>query len=87
MKLQPLCKLFFISCMIILASCDDAIKEVGFTIQPGNDRITVFTDTLPLQASTIMVDKMFAKTKNPILGEYVDPLFGTIKSDYVGEFY
>ena len=87
MKFQSLYKLFFISCMIIIASCDDAIKEIGLTIQPENDRITIGTDTLALQASTIKVDKIFAKTKNPILGEYVDPLFGIIKSDYVGEFY
>jgi len=89
MKLQPLYKLFFISCMVmvIVTSCDDTLKEIGFTIQPEKDRITVGTDTLALQASTIQVDKIFAKTKNPILGEYIDPLYGTIKSDYVGEFY
>lgn len=87
MKLRPLYKLFFILCAVVAASCDDTLKEIGFTIQPGKDRITIGTDTLPLQARTIQVDRIFAKTKNPVLGEYVDPLFGTIKSEYVGEFY
>ena len=71
----------------ILVSCDDTISELGFTIQPEKDVISVGSDTLFLTAKTSQVDSIFAKTKNPVLGEYIDPLYGTIKSDYVGEFY
>ena len=71
----------------ILVSCDDTISELGFTIQPGKDLISVGSDTLFLTAKTSQVDSIFAKTKNPVLGEYIDPLYGKIKSDYVGEFY
>jgi len=71
----------------ILVSCDDTISELGFTIQPGKDVISVGSDTLFLTAKTSQVDSIFAKTKNPVLGEYIDPLYGKIKSDYVGEFY
>ncbi len=89
MKFQTTYKLLFAMILTILVSisCDDTIKQVGFTIQPGQDGISVGTDTLTVQATTVQVDKIFAKTKNPVLGEYIDPLYGTIKSDYVGEFY
>lgn len=76
----------------LIYSCDDSLKDLGFTIQPETDRITVGTDSLFIKARTISVDSllpdgMFAKTKSPVLGEYKDELFGTIKSDYAGEFY
>ncbi len=88
--------LFNITLLAIVAllfhSCDDSLKNLGFTIQPESDRITVGTDSLFLKAKTVSVesllpDGMYAKTKRPILGEYKDPLFGTIRSDFVGEFY
>ncbi|MDD2475463.1 MAG: DUF4270 domain-containing protein [Dysgonamonadaceae bacterium] len=84
--------IFILVLIALIYSCDDSLKNLGFTIQPESDRITVGTDTLFLKARTISVDSllpdgMFAKTKSPVLGEYKDPLFGSIKSDYVGEFY
>lgn len=87
MKLQTLYKLLFVTFAIVLASCDDTLKELGFSIQPGKDGISVGTDTIEINAKTVMVNKIFAKTKNPVLGEYIDPIFGSIKSDYVAEFY
>lgn len=76
----------------LIYSCDDSLKDLGFTIQPDTDRISIGTDSLFIKARTVSVDSllpegMFAKTKKPVLGEYIDPLFGSIKSDYVGEFY
>ena len=76
----------------LLYSCDDSLKNIGFTIQPEGDRIAVGTDSLFIKAKTVAVDSllpdgMFAKTKRPVLGEYKDPVFGTTRSDFVGEFY
>lgn len=87
MKLKTLYMLLLAFFVLVMASCDDTVKEVGFTIQPEKDGVSVGSDTLQLTASTMQVDKIFAKTKSPVLGEYVDPVYGTIKSDYVGEFY
>jgi hypothetical protein len=87
MKLQTSWIFLLTLIAAFLASCDDTIKELGFTIQPEKDGISVGSDTLFLTAKTTKVDKIFAKTKNPVLGEYVDPIYGTVKSDYVGEFY
>lgn len=87
MKLQTLYKLLLVAIVPLFASCVDTLDKVGFTIQPENDRVSVGTDTLKLSSRTIQVDSVFSKTKYPILGEYIDPVFGTIRSEYVGEFY
>ena len=92
MKHKNILYITLLSIVALLYSCDDSLKNIGFTIQPEGDRITVGTDSLFIKAKTVSVESllpegMFAKTKNPVLGEYKDPLFGTTRSDFVGEFY
>ncbi|MGV8964098.1 MAG: DUF4270 domain-containing protein [Candidatus Saccharimonadaceae bacterium] len=92
MKYKNIFKITLLTLITLVYSCDDSLKNLGFTIQPDTDRITVGTDSIFLKARTVSVDSllpkgMFAKTKSPVLGQYKDPLFGTIKSDFVGEFY
>ena len=84
MKFHTLYKLLSITLVIIFTSCVDTLDKIGFSIQPENDRVQVGTDTLTLSSRTIQVDSVFSRTKYPILGEYVDPVFGSIRSDYVG---
>ena len=83
---------FLFSVLIGLAaaffsSCNDNLSQIGYTIQPGSDGINVTTDALKLSASTVKVDSIYMRTKSPVLGEYSDPVYGTIKSDYIGQFY
>ncbi len=92
MKQKNILNIVLLMLLAFVYSCDDSLKDLGFTIQPDTDRITVGADSLFLTARTVSVDSllpegMFAKTKSPVLGEYKDPVFGTIKSDFVGEFY
>ena len=88
MKLTSTYKALIVTFVAILTlSCNDTLDQVGFTIQPDKDRLEVGIDTLHMQARTVRVDSMFAKTKYPVLGEYIDPVFGSVKSDYLGEFY
>jgi len=88
MKRNSLIKgLFLIFAVMLTLSCNDTLDQVGFTIQPGKDRLGLGVDTLDLQARTLQTDSVYNKTKNPVLGEYADPVFGTIRSSYIGEFY
>jgi len=88
MKLKSLYKgLLLTFATIFILSCNETLDQIGFTIQPGKDRLNLGADTLNLQARTIQVDSVFNKTKYPVLGEYTDPIFGSIKSSYAGEFY
>lgn len=88
MKLKSLYKALLAILIVISATaCDDTLDKVGFTIQPDKDRLKLGMDTLNLQTRTVEVGDFFAKTKYPVLGEYADPVFGSIKSNYIGEFY
>ncbi len=88
MKFKSLYKALIVTFVALLAiSCNDTLDQVGFTIQPEKDRLSVNIDTLNLEARTVKVDSVFTKTKYPVLGEYEDPAFGSIKSEYIGEFY
>lgn len=79
-----------VSCFLALAfaSCDDDLNSIGGAIQPPGDGISTSTDTLAVAARTIsMQDSVYARTINGVLGQYEDDLFGTIKSDYLCQFY
>ena len=73
--------------ILILSGCDNELSMVGATTLPTGDQITVYVDTFQLTATTIQRDSLFAKTTNGLLGEYYDPLYGRLKSDYLCQFY
>ena len=80
----------FIFCFllgIIYMACDDTIGKVGLGIQPEEDRVNVFDTTVNVEARTIEVDSLYAKTVNGFLGELYDPSFGNIKSSYICQYY
>ncbi|MDR2139360.1 MAG: DUF4270 domain-containing protein, partial [Tannerella sp.] len=72
---------------MFLNSCSDAVNQVGLSILPDEDRITVYSDTFRMTASTVKTDSVFAKTVYGYLGEFYDPLYGRLKSDYLCQFY
>ncbi|MDR2774408.1 MAG: DUF4270 domain-containing protein [Tannerella sp.] len=83
-KLMALCSLLT---GLIMGACDDNLTPVGTTIQPPGDLITVYTDTFQMKISTVKLDSVFAKTSTCMLGEMYDPIYGTIKSDFLCQFY
>ncbi len=86
MKFKSIYSLLLIAA-VLLISCDDTLKQIGYNIQPDNDQLSIATDTLSLGALTAEVDSVFSRTKYPVLGEYTDPMFGTIKGDFATEFF
>lgn len=76
--------LAFIFC---LGSCDDELTKVGTSIQGDSDKISVSVDSFYLEASTIITDAVYARSDTGLLGEFYDPLYGTLKSDYICQFY
>lgn len=71
----------------ILSGCSDDLNLVGSTIQPGGDKMPVYVDTFQMQATTLLMDSVYARTTNGLLGEFYDPLYGNVKSDYICQFY
>lgn len=70
-----------------LGSCSDELSQVGTSIQGDEDKISVSVDTFRIEASTINMEAVYAKTDTGLLGEIFDPLYGTLKSDYICQFY
>ena len=87
MKIKKLLITFLCFCVLILSGCDDNSNLVGNSFIPDSDMITIYTDTIQIQATTIIRDSLFSKTINGILGEYFDPLYGRLKADYLCQFY
>ena len=78
---------FYLLLGIIYMSCDDTIGTVGLGTQPDEDKISVFDTTVVIEARTIEVDSIYAKTNNSLLGEFYDPTYGNIKSSYMCQYY
>ena len=88
MKIKTLLSLAIAFFAIVFIACDDDLNSVGNSIQPDGDGIFVGADTVIIKAETISFkDSVYAHTVYGLLGEYVDPIFGKIKSDYLSEFY
>ena len=88
MKTKYIYKILVITIIAaVTIACNDTLDEIGFTQQPERDRVAVEVDTLELGARTVQVESVFARTRFPVLGEYSDPIFGSIRSEYVGNFF
>ena len=72
---------------LLSISCDDDLNSVGLNTKPDGDNIVLEVDTVIMSASTVAIDRIYAKTSVAVLGEYLNPDFGRIKSDYLCEFY
>ena len=72
---------------IIYMACDDSIGRVGLSIQPEEDKVSVYDTTVIVEARTIEVDSIYAKTYNSLLGNFYDPSYGNIKSSYICQYY
>jgi len=72
---------------IATTSCNDDLTTVGTSVLPPEDIITAYTDTFLLKAETVLLDSVFAKTSECMLGEIYDPEYGLLKSDFICQFY
>ncbi|MFY7911674.1 MAG: DUF4270 domain-containing protein [Emticicia sp.] len=62
-------------------SCEDPIGIVIDTPSTGGQITTVFTDTIKVAASTVMLDSTFTSGQSAVsIGNYKDPIFGQVTS-------
>ncbi|MDR0543634.1 MAG: DUF4270 domain-containing protein [Dysgonamonadaceae bacterium] len=76
-----------LSGLIYLISCDDSIDRVGMGIQPDEDKIRTYGDSLPISGTTVKDPVLYAKTMNGLLGNFHDPAYGELKAGYICQFY
>lgn len=87
MKIKPILCAILAVFITAFVSCSDDLNSIGGSIQPGGDDINLGVDTFYLTAETIMWDSIYARATNALIGEYSDPIFGRIKSDFLSEFF
>lgn len=73
--------------LFALGSCEDDLTKVGTSIQDEDDKISVKVDSFYIEASTVLMDAVYARSDTSLLGEFYDPLYGSLKSDYICQFY
>lgn len=72
---------------VLLSGCNDELSQVGPSIQPDADRSFVYADTFYVEASTVKLDSVYARTVSGLLGDIYDPLYGHLTTDYICQFY
>jgi len=87
MKIKLVVLLGLILGITILGGCNDNLTEVGINTMPPTDGVEARADTFYMTSQTLMSDSVYARTTAGALGELVDPMFGTLKSDYLCQFY
>jgi len=81
--LSVFCGLFLSA---VLFSCVDG-NILGFSALPAQDTISVSFDTVRVQTETILQDSVYLRNTLAVLGEFTDPTYGTVKSDFMAQLY
>jgi len=81
--LSVFCGLFLSA---VLFSCVDG-NILGFSVLPSQDTVSVSFDTVRVQTETILQDSVYLRNSLAILGEFTDPTYGTVKSDFMAQLY
>lgn len=68
-------------------ACNDDMGTIGFEVQPPEDIVPVKIDTFAMTSTTFKVDSICAKSINGLLGNFDDPIFGNLRSDYMTQLY
>lgn len=74
--------------ILTVAACDDDTANIGSSIIPESDKITVDTLTVYAKSRSILVnDSILANANNVYLGRYSDPETGSIfSSSFIAQF-
>ena len=78
-----LCGFFMIAALF---SCNDD-NLLGSSVQPDKDKRDVIYSTFSVNTKTVLVDSIYLRNSEALLGEFTDPIFGTTKSDYMTQLY
>lgn len=71
----------------LLYACDDSLTNIGSSIRPEGDDLTIKSVTYDLNSHTFIADSIYVRTGNPLLGELTDKFFGSVRVDYMAQFY
>lgn len=68
-------------------SCSDDLSELGESVRPSNDGISIKTKSFNLKTYTGYRDSVYVRTGYPLVGNITDPDFGQVTASYLAQFY
>ncbi|MCR5395315.1 MAG: DUF4270 domain-containing protein [Bacteroidales bacterium] len=71
----------------VTVSCDDSLSEIGSSVRPTSDGITLRTATYEVPIQTAYRDSVYVRTGYPLLGAVSDPQLGELTAGYLAQFY
>ncbi len=69
-----------------ISSCSND-ELLGLSVQPGQDRIEAFYDTVSVFSETKRIDSIYSRSAISYLGEFTDPFFGTSTCDFMAQLF
>lgn len=75
------------SLFLATISCSDDMGELGESVRPSNDGITVKAMSFNLNTYTGYRDSIYVRTGYPLVGNITDPDFGQVTASYLAQFY
>ncbi len=67
--------------LLSLMSCNSDVTDMGQSIRPEGDQITVLTDTFHLSTRSVFVEKMYNRPDSLLLGTFIDNRYGSTFAD------
>jgi len=68
-------------------SCKDDMGEVGASVRPNKDAITLKSTTVNVNVRTGYRDSVYVRTGYPLVGNITDPDYGQVTAGYLAQFY
>lgn len=73
--------------IVIAASCSDNMSEIGTSVRPDTDGISIKSTSFEVPIQTMYRDSIYVRTGYPLLGSISDPYIGSLNAGYLAQFY
>lgn len=75
--------------VLLLAGCDDSLADMGGSMIPDKDQLTIWTDSANVSINSLIVgDSIYARSSVAYLGKYTDPDTNTkLESDFLAQLH
>lgn len=87
MQLNHIAALAALGISALVCSCSDSLSEVGSSVMPSSDGISIKSAIFEVPVGTSYRDSVYVRTGYPLLGNITDPEFGQVKAGYLAQFY
>jgi len=78
-------KFFLFLFILTFFSCTDGLTDMGVSIQPSQDMVSVSADTFHLKTENVFVDYIYTRQDSFLLGNFYDSKYGSTRADILAQ--